>query len=219
MALRFPLLVAGLCLAVIATPVRAGYAFDFLCRDDTVHRAQPGEIAEFRFSLVNTGTERDVYEFDCRVISGVPGWTVTYCTGFSCAEPGVLLYDTLAVGGADTAIHVTVYTDTTQGAEVVSLRVRSLGEPSLAESIPTHTVVGAGIEEGVRHAFRSPQATTVVATGRLHASGPGDLFDAAGRWVAALRSGDNDVRHLPSGVYLVRSDVASVAARCRVVVK
>lgn len=76
------LLVMGLLIATVVPLARAGYAFDFYCRNDTVQRVQPGEVAEFYFSLVNTGTERDVYELDCRVINTVPGWIVTYCTRF-----------------------------------------------------------------------------------------------------------------------------------------
>ncbi|MEO0073044.1 MAG: hypothetical protein ABIK43_00085 [candidate division WOR-3 bacterium] len=81
MALRL-LLMAGLLVAINTPLVHAGHAFDFFCRSDTVQYVQPGEVVEYHFSLVNTGTERDVYELDCRVISIVPDWVVSYCTRF-----------------------------------------------------------------------------------------------------------------------------------------
>ena len=62
--------------------LHASYAFEFSCRDDTVQQVQPGAVAEFGFTLANTGTVSDAYEFDCRVMQSVPSWYVTYCVGF-----------------------------------------------------------------------------------------------------------------------------------------
>ncbi|MEO0081065.1 MAG: hypothetical protein ABIL25_02085 [candidate division WOR-3 bacterium] len=60
----------------------AGYQFEFRSTTDTVKQVAPGAVAEFGFSLTNTGTEPDGYEFDLRVIQSVPSWYVTYCVGF-----------------------------------------------------------------------------------------------------------------------------------------
>lgn len=128
-----------------------------------------------------------------------------------------MLYDTLAVGEADTAIHVTVYTSTTQGEGVVNLWVRSLGEPSLRDSITTRTIVGSGVNEGICSAVGKPWSAATVVTGRLHVPGPGELFDPAGRRAAVLRPGDNRIDHLSSGVYLIRA--GGISARFRVVVR
>lgn len=65
-----------------ASTLHASYAFEFTCRGDTVQQVQPGAVAEFDFTLANTGTEPDAYEFDCRVMQSVPSWYVTYCVGF-----------------------------------------------------------------------------------------------------------------------------------------
>ncbi len=73
-------LLAALLLA--ASPLLAGYQFEFISRSDTVQQVEPGEVVEFHFTLTNTGTEPDVYEFDCRVLQGVPDWYVSYCVGF-----------------------------------------------------------------------------------------------------------------------------------------
>jgi hypothetical protein len=67
---------------LVAGPSLAAYEFEFAPSGDTVLRIEPGEVAEFGFSLANTGTAPDVYEFNCRVIQGVPDWSVTYCVGF-----------------------------------------------------------------------------------------------------------------------------------------
>lgn len=74
----------GMLVAFLAAagPVFAGHQFEFTSRGDTVRHVAPGAVAEFGFSLTNTGTASDVYEFDCRVIQSVPSWYVTYCVGF-----------------------------------------------------------------------------------------------------------------------------------------
>lgn len=68
------LLTAGQALAV--------YQFEFRSTTDTVKQVAPGAVADFGFSLTNTGTEPDGYEFDLRVIQSVPSWYVSYCVGF-----------------------------------------------------------------------------------------------------------------------------------------
>ena len=75
---------AALILALVLTTglALAGYRFEFASQGDTVQQVAPGAVAEFGFSLTNTGTEPDGYEFDCRVMQSVPSWYVTYCVGF-----------------------------------------------------------------------------------------------------------------------------------------
>jgi DNA-binding beta-propeller fold protein YncE len=48
---------------------------------------------------------------------------------------------------------------------------------------------------------------------RLDADGPARLLDLSGRQVARLKSGDNGVRHLRTGVYFVRPDKAAPARK------
>jgi hypothetical protein len=125
----------------------ASYAFEFSCRSDTVQRVSPGGYAEYYYTLENTGTELDVYEFHCREVQTVPDWFVIYCVGSRCADPSIVLYETLAVGAADTLVHLTVYTSATPGHEIADLRVVSTGNRSLSESINVHTLAGTSIAE------------------------------------------------------------------------
>jgi len=62
-------------------------------------------------------------------------------------EPGVIMYDTLAAGEIKEDIDIKVYTDTIEGTEIVNLRVASMGDPSLRDSINVYVTVAAGIEE------------------------------------------------------------------------
>ncbi|GAH09684.1 unnamed protein product, partial [marine sediment metagenome] len=61
--------------------------------------------------------------------------------------PGVLIYDTLAAGEVNTSIDMDVSTTSTEGTMVVNLRVASMGDPGLRDSINLYTQVGSGIEE------------------------------------------------------------------------
>lgn len=70
-----------------------------------------------------------------------------FAFGGVCLEPGVVRYDTLNVGQLDTTIHITVYANLTQGREILSLKVHSLGDPTQKDSIRVYTQVGQGIEE------------------------------------------------------------------------
>jgi len=202
-----------LALCLVPGPSRVSAApFTFVCRADTIQQVEPGSPAEFGFTLTNTGTEADVYRLDCRVLDSVPGWFAVCCVHGLCFEPGIPLYDTLAAGEADTTVHVTIYTNTTHGEELVNLKVTSLGNPMLTDSITTHTRVGSGITESTMPGTSScaPVATIlrgVLNTGlRLTADGSRlgiGLYDANGRKVMALLPGPNDVRHLAPGVYFV----------------
>jgi len=123
------------------------YSFDLSCLSDTLQVVIPNGVANFTFRLTNTGSINDIYELDCQVIESIPGWFETFCLRGVCLEPGVIRYDTLSVGQLDTTIHITVYTNLTQGREILSLKVHSLGDPSLRDSILIYTQVGQGIEE------------------------------------------------------------------------
>ena len=218
-----------------------GYGLALTPRGDTVQHVAPSEDAEFHFTLTNTGTSSDVYELSCRVVSAVPGWAAVYCVRGVCVEPGMLRYDTIPAGDNDTTPKVTVYTNATEGEEVVSLRVRSMGDTTLAESIATHTIVGSGIEEGTRPGApavgprvtptlvnRHTGASVVFAT-RERTFFVVTLHDAGGRLVQTVAAGivtagphRVDWRpepELPRGVYLLRLSAAGESAVTKVIVE
>jgi hypothetical protein len=219
----------------------AGYGLEFTALGDTVQHVGPSDVAEFHFLLTNAGNQSDAYELDCRVVSAVNGWVATYCVRGRCVEPGVLVYDTLPAGNSDTTIKVTVYTNASDGEEVVSLRARSMGDTALAESIATHTIVGSGIEERAR--LGAPESRLMVTptlvnrrTGALVAFSTREqacfkvaLRDAAGRLVqtvadGVLPAGRHRIRWrpecgLPGGVYLLRLSAGDVSAVAKVIVE
>ncbi len=234
----------GLTVAVVLSVVAgraAGYGLEFTPRDDTVRQVAPNDVAEFHLTLTNTGTTSDVFEFDCRVVSVVPGWAAVYCVNGVCVEPGVLRYDTIPADGSDTTPKVTVYTDTAQGEEVVSLRVRSLGDTTLAESVGVHTIVGSGVEElsgfgppGVAFVIspdpvRRNRTTTLSFSSEEPRSFSLELFDAAGCRVSLIAAGTAPSgRHVISwhperpparGVYLVRLTAGDESAVRKLVVE
>jgi hypothetical protein len=187
---------------VLASP------FTLVCRSDTLQQVEPGNLAEFHFTLTNTGTQPDVYRLDYRVLDSVPGWVVVCCVRGRCAEPGVPFYDSLAPGEADSTPDLTVYTTATHGEEVVSLKVTSLSEPQLVDSIGTRTRVGAGIAEPGSHSrsVRVQSLAHVVRNLLFLDPGfsPAVLLDACGRKVSDLTCGPNRVARLASGLYYVR---------------
>ena len=71
-------------------------------------------------------------------------------------DPGVIMYDTLAAGEWTEDIDVKVYTNTTEGTEVVNLRVASMGNPNLRDSINVYVTVAAGIEENECNETKHP---------------------------------------------------------------
>ncbi len=182
--------------------------FSLVCRSDTVQQVEPGGQSEFHFTLTNTGTQPDVYRLDYRVLDSVPGWIVVCCVRGRCAEPGVPFFDTLAPGEADSSPDLTVYTNSTHGEEVVNLKVTSLGEPQMVDSISTRTRVGAGVAEPGRssRACRIQPAARVVRDMLLLDAecSPAVLLDACGRSVLSLTSGPNRIARLAPGVYFVR---------------
>jgi hypothetical protein len=237
----YALVMTAVALVTVLAGRAAGYGLEFTPRGDTVQHVSPGGTGEFNFTLTNTGASPDVFEFDCRVVSAVPGWAVVYCVGGQCVEPGMSVYDTLATGVSDTAIKVSVYTTATEGEDVVSLRVRSLGDTTIAESVATRTIVGAGAAE--RADADSPGAGLRVAPSLVNRqSGASVLFsaprqtffrvtlhDAYGRLVQTIADGAvprgphrrrwRPARRLPSGVYLVRLATESGSAFSKVVVE
>ena len=232
----------GLALVLLFVTSRAaGYGLQLTPRDDTVRHVAPNDVAEFHFTLTNTGTTADVFKFDCGVVSAVPGWAAVYCVNGVCVEPGVPRYDTIPASGSDTTPKVTVYTDTTAGEEAVLLRVRSMGDTVLAESVGTHTFMGSGVEEpsgagapGI--SFRvTPQPIRSGRTATLSflTSGPmsvrAELFDVSGGWVSLIAEGTVlSGRHvinwgpggrLASGVYLIRLTAGNVHTVRKLVVE
>lgn len=166
---------------ILAAPVKADYSFNFVCRSETLQQVMPESVAYFYFTLTNTGSEPDVYRFDCRVLQEVSGWSAIYCLRGQCVEPGMPMYDTLAPGEADTTIDIAVYTTTTEGEEIIRLTVTSQGNPALSSFITTHTRVGSGVEE--KEANSLPEMS-----GEL-------IFDHTGRRVRSISS---------PGVFFVR---------------
>ncbi len=147
MSKKWQLSILGLLLPLIGGIVHAQYGFDFFCRSETLKIVAPGATAYFYFTLINTGSEPDVYQFDCLILQEVPGWSVTYCLRGRCLEPGMPMFDTLNPNEVDSLIDVAVFTNSTEGEEVVQLTVRSLGNPNLWEAITIRTRISGGIEE------------------------------------------------------------------------
>jgi hypothetical protein len=228
-------------------PTWASYDFEFFCRSDTVQRVDPSGVADFYFTIRNAGAERDCYEFNCRVIQEVSNWFVMYCVGGLCAFPGVTLRETLAAGETDTLVHLSVATDTTSGEEIVNLSVRSTGNPALSDSVTTHTLAGAGIEErlspcclprlGLSAAPNPVRRQTTISyeiprvPGRdlWFPSSSLSLYDHQGRrWLTVAAPGSDPGRHefhwlrpsrLPGGIYLLRLSRGSQSAWQKIVVE
>jgi len=224
-------------------PLRAAYRYDFFCRSDTIQRVDPGGVAEFDFTITNTGNQSDGYQFDCEVISGVPDWYATYCVGGSCGQPGMALTESLAAGASDTTAHVSVYTSTTPGTEVIRLRIQSQGNPALADSVTTRTLAGAGVQEDHEpgtmndgrvavNVFPNPLRDRAVVSYALPAGSARarlDLYDVQGRrWRTIAAPGTEPGRHvlhwlrpgsLPGGVYVLRLNCGLQSAWYKIVVE
>ncbi len=155
------------------------------------------------------------------------------------------MYDTLAVGEQDTLIHITVYTSTTHGEEILNLHVRSIGNPSLADSITTYTLAGVGIGEdepvwksrriglrvvpnpvrsGATVNYEVPELPNSRQT-RCNMA----LYDINGRPVRTLLDSRCDAgqhrlqwsqdEKLPGGVYLLRLTAGSESTVCKVMLR
>ena len=233
--------VLSISLLLFAGRALAGYGFTFTPRGDTVQHVDPSGTGVFLFTLTNTGTASDIYRFDCRLLDSVPGWVVVYCVHGRCEEPGAMAYDTVPAGASDTTPDVTVYTTTTQGEEVVCLRVRSMGDSATAESVAVHTIVGSGIDEDAR--LDAPEArfrvaptlvsrqtgASVVFSTREQTRFRVTLYDAAGRLVqpvasTAVSAGRHRFRWqpergLPDGVYVLHLSAGSESAVAKVIVE
>lgn len=208
--------------AAIAGAARADYAFEFVCRDDTLAQVAPGDPAFFRFTITNTGQSADVYAFDCRVRQNVTGWLVAYCIRGRCVEPGTVMLDSLSAGATDTTPVIDVYTGTTAGEAVVEMHVRSEGNSALADSITVHALAGVGIEElGVATKRLLRPAPNPVRRGtmlRLGEPGRVRLWGTDGRLAAAGQanaSGWSIPAGVRPGVYLIEVG----GGRARVVVR
>uniref|UniRef100_A0A7C6A9M6 T9SS type A sorting domain-containing protein n=1 Tax=candidate division WOR-3 bacterium TaxID=2052148 RepID=A0A7C6A9M6_UNCW3 len=132
---------------IFASLVWSQYSFDLSCLSDTVQIVEPNGVANFRFQLTNTGSLSDVYGIICVVLESVPGWFASLCVRGHCVLPGSIIYDSLNVGQSDTTIDISVYSNQTPGREILSLNVRSLGDPTQKDSIRVYTQVGPGIGE------------------------------------------------------------------------
>jgi len=220
---------------VLTLPIFAQYAFEFTCLDDTVKYANLNDAVDFYFRLHNTGSLQDIYEFDCTIIDSAPGWSVVYCVGGVCVEPGIIMYDSLDAGEMDTSIIVHVYTADSAGTEVVNLRVASMGNPTLRDSINVYVTAPPGIEENWSKGIQNPilqiypnpfrQVTDIIL--QITDKNPGStvslkIYDATGRLIkdfsrttrSALRptliiwdGRDDSGNTVPAGVYFVYLNV------------
>ncbi|MEO0126419.1 MAG: T9SS type A sorting domain-containing protein [candidate division WOR-3 bacterium] len=130
-----------------ALPLFAQYNFSFVCTSDTFQTGTDYFVYYFR--LTNTGTQPDSYAFDCRIIDTVPGWFAIYCAGGQCAEPGIILYDYLTPGAVDTGIDISIYTTpNVWGTEVINLKVWSIHNQNLRDSINVYAAMEQGIHGG-----------------------------------------------------------------------
>lgn len=133
-----------LSLFILAIPLFAQYSFDFVCTSDTFQTGTDYFVYYFR--LTNNGSQPDSYAFDCRVVDSVSGWFEIYCVGGQCAEPGIILYDYLTPGATDTGIDISVYpAPGVWGTEVINLKVWSLHNPALIDSINVYAAMEQGI--------------------------------------------------------------------------
>ncbi len=183
----------------------AGFGFNFVCRDDTVRQIEPGGIAEFHFTLTNTASVPDIFRLDSRVLESVPGWVVVVCAHGRCVEPGSPLFDTLAPGESDSTIDVTVYAGSRQGVQRVNLKVTSLGDTMLTDSITVVTRTGSGVFETVQPAVGVwvSRSTVVHSVVTIHWSDGACLVDGVGRRLRWLTPGVNSLRGVAPGVYLL----------------
>jgi hypothetical protein len=86
------------------------------------------------------------------------------------------------------------------------------GIPVLRDSIPT------GIEELKPVARISGIGSTMVGrSGPLRVEAVSEVYDASGSMVTVLRSGANDIGHLPLGVYFCRERLAGKTTRITIV--
>ena len=130
----------------IIFPLFAQYSFEFICRSDTFQVGTDSFV--YYFTLKNTGSLADTYAFDCVVIDSVPGWFETYCAAGQCAIPGMIIYEYLLPGEEDTMIDIRVYpAQGAWGEEIICLKVFSLHNPSLRDSINVYAVMEQGISE------------------------------------------------------------------------
>lgn len=129
----------------------AQYNFNLLCLTDTFQTVAANGVSNFNFRLTNTGSVNDVYKITCQNLESVPGWSSSFCIKGSCFLPGDTVLDTLAVGQIDSTIHISVYTTSTTGRAVLSVNVRSLGDPTKQGSIRVYTQVGQKTKARDKH--------------------------------------------------------------------
>jgi hypothetical protein len=135
-------------LSIVSVPCYAQYGLDFGCLDDTVKIAfDTSSYVVFYFYLQNTGSLPDSYALDCRIIDSVPGWDEMFCVGGNCGVPGMILYDHLNAGAADSNIDVQVFLNPNYGIETINLKVNSVGDPGTHDSVNVHVKKEVNIRE------------------------------------------------------------------------
>jgi len=142
----------------------------------------------------------------------------------------------LPYSGGDLVVVLEGATDSVRAAVAVSANPRGLAWNPVSNRTFVACYYGScvsvirdslvpGVEEGrdtpcaVR---RTPSATIVRGTLELtmpsgELAARSELLDASGRRVSALRSGSNDIRGLPAGVYFVRTETTNRTTVARIV--
>jgi hypothetical protein len=140
----------------------------------------------------------------------------------------VLQYDTLAAGEVNTNIDMDVYTTDLEGTLISNLRVASLGNPGLRDSINLYTNVGLGIEDEnenlpskmevpVLHVYPNPFIANLDITYESHLQTEKviiQIYDSSGKLIKQFiqpsftkhvtwDATDDRGRAVPCGVYLL----------------
>jgi len=116
---------------------------------DTIQSINPGEEAVFSFKLYNTGTEDDVYMLELIGVGFPDSWLVQFCYGNLCLISGLpyRVFETIAVGEADTGIAVHVFTDTLQTTGIMEFTFSSQSDTTLVEKYNLSVVTSSRKEE------------------------------------------------------------------------
>lgn len=223
-------ILALLFVCMLAVPLFAQYSFNFTCLDDTIQEGI--DVIRFDFLLENSGSVPDTYAFDLRVIDSVPGWLEQYCIGALCAEPGVILYDYLDVGEADSTIKIEVFPTPGFATEILNLHVQSIGNPSLQDSINVYAIGINAIQENEYQSLRNISLTIYPnpfdrKTDIRYSIGHGaesielTIFDISGRLIKQFPRFTPDALHpthvswdgtddqglaIPAGIYFIQVD-------------
>ncbi|KPJ50851.1 hypothetical protein AMJ40_01700 [candidate division TA06 bacterium DG_26] len=129
---------------LIAGAVGAQYQFELTCSDTLAEVVPPVQAVQFFVGLQNTGSLVDVYEIG--LVNQTPGWFLQFCVNGICWPAGAVAYDTLS-SGEQVIIEVKFLNVTAPGIGHGILRVRSLGDTTLADSVRLWTIASTSVED------------------------------------------------------------------------